>query len=99
MSVARGNFCGYCGKSEQNLVKDGKKDALKACTRCRSIRYCHRNCQRGDFEKHKKACDFIYASQNQLAKIEKSYEHFDLGRGSRSNLYKEHLGKSHGSDC
>ena len=42
--------CANCGKGEE------KSDDLKACTACKLVKYCNRNCQIAHRPQHKKAC-------------------------------------------
>jgi len=54
MKVPRGFYntgCRVCGKEKA----DGRKGLLK-CARCQVVRYCSAECQRGDWEDHKKVC-------------------------------------------
>ena len=44
------NICAYCGKGEEN----GK--SLKACTACKLVKYCSRECQIAHRPQHKKEC-------------------------------------------
>ena len=43
-------LCANCGKSEENT------DSLKACTACKMVKYCNRDCQIAHRPQHKKAC-------------------------------------------
>jgi len=45
-----GNICANCGKGEEN----GK--SLKACTACKMVKYCNRECQIAHRSQHKKEC-------------------------------------------
>ena len=51
---------------------------LKNCTRCRSIRYCGRSCQRSEFKMHNDDCQFIKNTIDELLKIEETYKQFKL---------------------
>ena len=42
--------CANCGKGEES------SDDLKACTACKLVKYCNRNCQIAHRPQHKKAC-------------------------------------------
>ena len=42
--------CANCGKGEEN------SDDLKACTACKMVKYCNRDCQVAHRPHHKKAC-------------------------------------------
>ena len=44
------NTCANCGKGEEN------SGDLKACTACKLVKYCNRNCQIAHRPQHKKAC-------------------------------------------
>ena len=44
------NTCANCGKGEQN------SGDLKACTACKLVKYCNRDCQIAHRPQHKKAC-------------------------------------------
>ena len=48
--VAADNICANCGKGEENT------NSLKACTACRMVKYCNRECQIAHRSQHKKAC-------------------------------------------
>jgi ankyrin repeat protein len=43
--------CHFCAKSQAHFAS-----RLKLCIRCRSVRYCSVECQRGDWSAHKKEC-------------------------------------------
>lgn len=45
------NTCAACGK---------KGDNLKACTACRTVKYCNKECQVAHRKHHKKACKLLY---------------------------------------
>ena len=42
--------CANCGKGEEN------SDSLKACTACKMVKYCNRDCQIAHRPLHKKEC-------------------------------------------
>ena len=44
------NTCANCGKGEESSVD------LKACTACKLVKYCNRDCQIAHRPQHKKAC-------------------------------------------
>ena len=44
------SICANCGKGEE------KSDDLKACTACKVVKYCNRECQIAHRPQHKKAC-------------------------------------------
>jgi len=44
------DICANCGKGEEN------SDSLKACTACRLVKYCNRDCQIAHRPQHKKEC-------------------------------------------
>ena len=44
------DVCANCGKGEESSV------SLKACTACKLVKYCNRECQIAHRSKHKKAC-------------------------------------------
>ena len=44
------SLCANCGKGEENV------DSLKACTACKMVKYCNRDCQIAHRPQHKKAC-------------------------------------------
>ena len=43
-------LCANCGKGEENNIN------LKACTACKLVKYCNRDCQIAHRPQHKKAC-------------------------------------------
>ncbi|KAH9827212.1 hypothetical protein Tdes44962_MAKER03022 [Teratosphaeria destructans] len=43
--------CGRCHRPQAHL-----SGPLQLCSRCRSIRYCSRDCQRRDWPSHKPQC-------------------------------------------
>ena len=48
--MSTNNTCANCGKGEEC------SGALKACTACKMVKYCNRNCQIAHRPQHKKAC-------------------------------------------
>ena len=44
-------ICANCGKGEESVSGD-----LKACTACKMVKYCNRDCQIAHRTQHKKAC-------------------------------------------
>ena len=44
------SICANCGKGEEESFK------LKACTACKLVKYCSRECQIAHRPQHKKAC-------------------------------------------
>ena len=44
------SMCANCGKGEES------SGDLKACTACKMVKYCNRNCQIAHRPQHKKAC-------------------------------------------
>ena len=51
MSTANDNIltsCANCGKGDEN------GDSLKACTACKMVKYCNRECQIAHRKQHKK---------------------------------------------
>jgi len=48
--VSADNICANCGKGEEST------NSLKACTACRLVKYCSRDCQVAHRPQHKKAC-------------------------------------------
>ena len=46
-----GKICFHCGTSEEDV---GRK--IMSCSRCKSIYYCSRQCQKDDWKRHKKEC-------------------------------------------
>mmetsp|Transcript_32109 Transcript_32109/g.78018 ORF Transcript_32109/g.78018 Transcript_32109/m.78018 type:complete len:759 (-) Transcript_32109:2558-4834(-) len=63
--------CGNCGNMDRS---DGFQKALMRCTRCKSIHYCSKECQRADWKQHKKVCKPI----PKATKIRKSAINTDL---------------------
>ena len=51
------DVCANCGKGEEgsNSLKEGS-NSLKACTACKLVKYCNRECQIAHRPQHKKAC-------------------------------------------
>ena len=51
-SIADDNIslCANCGEGEESA------DSLKACTACKMVKYCNRDCQIAHRTQHKKAC-------------------------------------------
>jgi hypothetical protein len=49
--------CGNCNKTKDELQKFNKK--LKACGRCKEIKYCSIKCQKNAWETHKIVCKDI----------------------------------------
>ena len=41
--------CAHCGKH-------GDTQTIRLCTGCKAIRYCSRDCQKGDWSRHNAAC-------------------------------------------
>ena len=50
MSTNNNNTCANCGKGEES------SDGLKACTACKMVKYCNRDCQIAHRPQHKKEC-------------------------------------------
>ena len=50
MSNTDNNTCANCGKGEES------SGDLKACTACKLVKYCNRECQIAHRPQHKKAC-------------------------------------------
>ena len=50
MSTANNITCANCGKGEES------SSDLKACTACKLVKYCNRDCQIAHRPQHKKAC-------------------------------------------
>ncbi|KAJ5052027.1 uncharacterized protein L3040_001787 [Drepanopeziza brunnea f. sp. 'multigermtubi'] len=44
------------GEKEKEKEKEGAEKPLKPCTKCQSVRYCSRDCQKADFKRHKREC-------------------------------------------
>ena len=44
------SICANCGKGED------ESDSLKACTACKLVRYCSRECQKTHRPQHKREC-------------------------------------------
>ena len=62
--------CKYCRKDLCN-----KTSPLKHCQKCRSVYYCDAQCQKKDWQDHKKICQAIHVmEQSQLVKDEGLYE-------------------------
>ncbi|KAA1466978.1 hypothetical protein DENSPDRAFT_63519 [Dentipellis sp. KUC8613] len=62
--------CDFCGKKD-----DGNQLKLKACSACRSARYCSAACQRSHWKTHKKTCKAFMPSNT--VTLKPSYD--DLG--------------------
>lgn len=96
MSLEKKRFCGACGKAEEKVIKESRNEdlgELKNCTRCRSIRYCGRACQRSEFKKHNDDCQFIKNTIDDLAKIEETYKQFKLSStGAPQNIWQTQVG-------
>ena len=54
--TARTSHCFRC-----NTVPDDDEPPLQRCSRCRARNYCSRQCQRSDWENHKKECATLAA--------------------------------------
>jgi len=46
-------LCGLCSKLELEMASGSK---LLTCSKCKSVRYCSKECQRKDWKQHKKTC-------------------------------------------
>lgn len=96
MSLEKKRFCGACGKAEEKAIKESRNEdlgELKNCTRCRSIRYCGRSCQRSEFKKHNDHCQFIKNTIDELLKIEETYKQFKLSStGAPQNIWETEVG-------
>lgn len=53
------DYCEVCSKNNPNFP---------VCGKCKSVRYCGPECQKSDWEAHKKICGLLM-DQNKLAKI------------------------------
>ncbi|KAI0073818.1 hypothetical protein K474DRAFT_1666174 [Panus rudis PR-1116 ss-1] len=49
----RAASCGYCKREETANAN------LSRCSKCKLIRYCSPNCQRGDWGRHKRVCKIV----------------------------------------
>jgi hypothetical protein len=49
-----GPFCECCGKGDDDTK-------LMVCSRCHSVEYCSKECQKNDYAKHKKICKKLKA--------------------------------------
>ena len=54
MSIGNKKLCNFCQKPKSLLKGEG--DKLLACSRCKSILYCSKQCQTRDWKRHKKEC-------------------------------------------
>lgn len=61
--------CTTCGKEAS------PGDPLRHCTRCSYARYCGKDCQKSDWDKHRQICDKLAYSikhENDLGEIDAS---------------------------
>lgn len=64
-----------CENCKATDAKDGKP--LKACSKCKKIFYCCKECQKGDWKKHKKICPRL-VQQSVSSPVEKFIEDLNL---------------------
>ena len=88
------NICANCGKGKEEAVGD-----LKACTACKMVKYCNRDCQIAHRAQHKKACR-IRAAELHNEALFKQHPHEDcpicmlrLPTVKTGKVYKECRGK------
>ena len=59
LDVESNEECGACGSSAK---------ATKFCSKCKSVKYCSKECQRAHWKVHKKVCKEIAGAQSQVKK-------------------------------
>src|SRR5436305_13498948 len=47
--------CNACG-SDKKKASNGTSEALLTCTRCKTAKYCCKECQKADWKEHKAVC-------------------------------------------
>ena len=68
-----------------------KTETLKPCSKCQSVQYCSRECQKADFKNHKKVCAKeaqIYAQGANLKMEAPGARAKKAGEGHRGGLQK-----------
>ena len=63
------SICAACGKAGDNL---------KACTSCKQVKYCNRNCQKLHWPKHKKECKHLADSSNNIDNVSDGINNINL---------------------
>jgi hypothetical protein len=57
--ASTGRACAGCGI----MAQDSENGKLQDCSRCRSVRYCGKACQKVDWPGHKATCNRLRAAQ------------------------------------
>ena len=70
----KGEFCGVCKQSKQDLPADQN---TKRCTKCKVARYCSRECQIKDLPNHKADCKNVAHFLKMLPKIEEKFQNWN----------------------
>jgi hypothetical protein len=65
-AVGTTRACAWCGRTAEQTLQSGAgvsdKCKLKECARCRSVRYCSKECQTADWPAHKATCKRLQAA-------------------------------------
>ncbi|TCD59951.1 hypothetical protein EIP91_011015 [Steccherinum ochraceum] len=61
-----GKFCMYCNMPEQKMT-------LFKCSRCKSVCYCSRECQKADWKGHKSSCQGYAEDQRRIDEARRNY--------------------------
>jgi len=77
------NKCASCNAPEADPEKP-----LKPCTKCQTVRYCSRDCQKKDFKVHKKICAAAAQIYAQNANLKPAAPRAPKKEGHRGGLQK-----------
>jgi hypothetical protein len=65
VTVVPTRACNWCGRAEERMGQTGGEGSeeckLKECSRCRSVRYCGKECQTADWPAHRATCKRLQA--------------------------------------
>ncbi|THW68820.1 hypothetical protein D6D19_08749 [Aureobasidium pullulans] len=76
--------CAQCGKPEE----DPEEKPLKACTTCKSVHYCSRECTKAHYKVHKKECAKLAQEYSKTAVFKPAVRSSAPKEGHKGGLQK-----------
>ncbi|THV69948.1 hypothetical protein D6D23_04872 [Aureobasidium pullulans] len=76
--------CAQCGKPEE----DPEEKPLKACTTCKSVHYCSRECTKAHYKVHKKECARLAQEYSKTAVFKPAVRSSAPKEGHKGGLQK-----------